>query len=56
MHILNDRQEYGSIQNTMELLKTCIKGQRMICWETLCIHTHTHTHTNISRQGLLVQQ
>ena len=35
MHIPNNRQEYESIQNTMELLKTCIKEQRMICWEAL---------------------
>ena len=39
MHIWNDGHEYGNIQHTLELLKTCEKGQRMNCWEILYIQT-----------------
>jgi len=38
LHILNNRHEYGSTEETMELLKTCNKGAKMSCWESLCIH------------------
>jgi len=35
MHFLQNRQEYGTIENTLQLLKTCCKSTRMNCWETL---------------------
>jgi hypothetical protein len=49
LHILHNRQEYGSIHNTVELLKTCKKGKRNSCWEPFYIQT-------FQRQGLLIQE
>jgi len=37
LHILNNRHEYGTPAETLELLKPCNKGTRMNCWETLYI-------------------
>ena len=34
-HILQNRHEYGTIENTQQLLKTCRKSTLMNCWETL---------------------
>jgi len=34
LHILNNRHEYGTAAETLELLKPCHKGTRMNCWET----------------------
>jgi trans-aconitate methyltransferase len=34
-HILNNRHEYGTAQETLQLLQNCQKGTRMDCWETL---------------------
>jgi hypothetical protein len=34
LHILNNRHEYGTAEETLELLKPCNKGTRMNCWET----------------------
>jgi len=39
IHILNNGHEYGNILHSMELLKTCEKGQRMNCWEIFYIQT-----------------
>jgi hypothetical protein len=36
-HILNNRHEYGTPAETLELLKPCNKGMQMNCWETLYI-------------------
>jgi hypothetical protein len=33
LHILNNRHEYGTAEETLELLKPCNKGTRMKCWE-----------------------
>jgi hypothetical protein len=33
-HILNNRHEYGTAQETLQLLQNCQKGTRMDCWET----------------------
>ena len=35
LHILNNRHEYGTAEETLELLKPCSKGKRMNCWEAL---------------------
>ena len=35
LHILQSGHEYGTITDTLQLLKTCKKGIRMNCWETL---------------------
>ena len=36
-HILDNRHEYGTEENTLQLLQTCQKGKCMDCWETLYI-------------------
>ena len=42
MHILQNRHEYGTIENMRQLLKTC-KSTRMNCWKTLYIQIfHQH--------------
>jgi len=33
LHILQNRHEYGSIADTLQLLKTSSKGTHMKCWE-----------------------
>jgi len=35
LHILNNRCEYGTAEETMELMKPYNKGMRKNCWETL---------------------
>jgi len=35
LHILNSRHEYGTAEETLELLKPCNKGAIMNCWEAL---------------------
>jgi len=42
-HILDNRHEFGSADETLKLLKPCTKGNRMNCWEALFIHMH-HKH------------
>jgi hypothetical protein len=37
LHILNNRHEYGSTENTMQMLKPCRKGTRMNTWENFYI-------------------
>jgi hypothetical protein len=34
VHILNNKHKYEPLQETIKLLKECIKGQRINCWET----------------------
>ena len=38
MHILNDRHDFGPTEETLKLVKPCMKGTRMNCWEALFIH------------------
>jgi len=43
MHIIQNRHEYGTIENTLQLLKACRKSTRMNCWETLYMQIfHQH--------------
>jgi hypothetical protein len=35
LHILNNRHEYDTADETLHLLKRCNKGTRMNCWEAL---------------------
>jgi len=43
LHILQNRHEYGSIIDTLQLLKTCSKGTHMNCWEALYMQEfHQH--------------
>jgi hypothetical protein len=34
LHILNNRHEYGTAEETLELLKPCNKGTKMNGWES----------------------
>jgi hypothetical protein len=43
LHILENKYEYGTAAETLELLKPCYKGTRMNCWETFCMQAfHQH--------------
>jgi len=38
-----ERHEYGTVTDTLQLLKTCQKGTHMNCWEALNIQVfHQH--------------
>jgi hypothetical protein len=41
-HILENRHECGTKENTLQLLKTCQKGMHMVCWEALFIQVLHH--------------
>jgi len=41
-HILMNRREYWTKENTLQLLKACQKGTRMNCWEALYIQIFHH--------------
>jgi hypothetical protein len=49
-HILENRHEYGTKENTLQLLKACHKGKHMDCWETLYIQTLRHKQVLIDEQ------
>ena len=38
LHILINKQDYGTTEETLELLNPCHKGTRMNCWETFYMH------------------
>ena len=43
LHILNNRHEYGTAEETLELLKPSNKGTRMNCWEAFYMQAfHQH--------------
>jgi hypothetical protein len=43
LHILNNRNEYSTAEETLELLKPCNKGTRMNYWEAFYIQAfHQH--------------
>jgi trans-aconitate methyltransferase len=48
--MLNNRHEYGTPAETLELLKPCNKGMRMNCWETLYIQAFQQNNTLINEQ------
>jgi len=37
MHILNNKHEYGTENETLKLLKPCNKDLKINCWESFCI-------------------
>ena len=39
-HILNNRHQYGTAENTLKLINPCRKGQRMNNWENLFIQIY----------------
>ena len=43
LHILNNKHDYGTADETLKLLKPCHKGPRMNCWETFYMQLfHQH--------------
>jgi hypothetical protein len=49
-HILNNRQEYGTVENTLKLIHPCKKGQKMNNWENLCIQIFRQMDQLITEQ------
>jgi hypothetical protein len=37
LHILNNKHDYGTVEESSQLLKPCYKGTRMNCWETFYV-------------------
>jgi hypothetical protein len=37
MHILNNKHEYGTANETLKLIKPCHEGLKMNCWESFYI-------------------
>ena len=50
-HILNKRHEYGTINNTMYLLKQINKTSMLLPYEQVYIQTHQHHKQLISEQN-----
>ena len=50
LHILQNRHEYGTIADTLQLLKTCQKGTCMNCWEALYMQIHHQNKVLITEQ------
>jgi hypothetical protein len=49
LHILNNRQEYGIPERTMQLLKACGKGKVMNSWESFNMEV-------LQQQNLLIDK
>ena len=49
LHILNNKHEYGNIEQTIELLKSCNKGVKINCWESFFINV-------LQKQNLLIKE
>ena len=48
MHISQNRHKYGTIADTLQLLKACQKGTYMNCWEAIYIYIYMqvlHQHS-----------
>jgi hypothetical protein len=50
VHILNNRHEYGTAENTLKLIHPCRKGQKMNNWENLYIQIYRQ------QDGLITEQ
>jgi len=50
LHILNNRHEYGTAEETPKLLKSCSKGTKVYCWETLYIQAFYQHNLLIAEQ------
>jgi len=48
MHILNHRRQFGSVQDTMDLIMTTQNGMAMNCGKSSC--------TNYQQQNLLTEE
>ena len=49
-HILNNRHEYGTAENTLKLIHPCRKGQKMNNWENLYIQMYRQQDQLITEQ------
>jgi hypothetical protein len=49
-HILDNRHEYGTEENTLQLLQACQKGTHMDCWEALYIQALHQRRVLITEQ------
>jgi len=49
-HILNNRHEYGTAENTLKLMHPCRKGQKMNNWENLYIQMYRQLDRLITEQ------
>jgi hypothetical protein len=45
LNILNQYRDYGPLVDTLHLLKPCMKGNLMNCWE--CFYTKKLHHLNL---------
>jgi len=50
MHILNNKHEYGTANETLKLLKPCNKGLKMNCWESFYIQLYCQRNRLIKEQ------
>jgi hypothetical protein len=50
LHILNQQHEYGCLNETLQFLKTCNKGNLMNQWETFYIQQLSHMGKLVSEQ------
>ena len=51
--IFNNRHEYATAEETLELLKTCNKGIRMDCWKALYIQAYHQRKILIEEQKVV---
>jgi hypothetical protein len=49
-HILDNRHEYGTEENTLQLLQACQKGTHVDCWEALYIQALYQRQVLITEQ------
>ena len=52
LHILQSGHEYGTIIDTLQLLKTCLKGVRLDCWEVLFTQVFHQDNMLITEQQI----
>ena len=50
LHILQNRHEYVSIADTLQLLKTCSKGTHINCWQALYMQVFSQHKILITEQ------
>jgi len=50
LHIINNRHEYGTAEETLELLKPCNEGTKMNCWEALYMQAFYQRNILIEEQ------
>jgi hypothetical protein len=50
MHILNNKHEYGTANETLKLIKPCNKGLKINCSETFYIQIYRRRNRLITEQ------